>query len=207
VLRIAGNAQRSAIADPIAYRQHLIDRGAWLVKWLLTVKPGFIAPSSQGLWLMTRSTSDLSLDCEAQLGHAKMGSTTSLVGRSVLILEDEPLIALGLKDAFEAEGANVYLASNPNGALHLAKSAILSAAVLDFGSEGDSGSTLRRTLRAYGVPFLYYTGVDDLDEKSLSAPIVSKPAGAEVLITTVTKLLCSSPAPNEHRLRGELAEA
>jgi CheY-like chemotaxis protein len=54
-----------------------------------------------------------------------MGSTTSLVGRSVLILEDEPLIALGLKDAFEAEGANVYLASNPNGALHLAKLAAL----------------------------------------------------------------------------------
>src|SRR5215813_2426322 len=93
-----------------------------------------------------------------------MGSTTRLVGHSVLVLEDEPLIALGLKDAFEAEGANVHLASNPNGALRLVKSAILSAAVLDFGSEGDSGSTLRRTLRAYGVPFLYYTGVDDLDD-------------------------------------------
>jgi len=158
---------------------------------------------------MTRSTSDLSPNCEAELGHAKMGCTKRLVGRSVLVLEDEPLIALGLKDAFAAEGANVHLASSPNGALRLVKSAILSAAVLDFGSEGDSGSTLRRTLRAYGVPFLYYTGVDDLDERSLGAPIISKPASAEVLITTLTKLLNSSPSLPPARcapVRGKLAE-
>jgi DNA-binding response OmpR family regulator len=123
-----------------------------------------------------------------------MGSTTRLVGRCVLVVEDEPLIALGLKEAFEAEGASVYLASNSNGALRFVRDATLSAAVLDFGSEGDSGSTLRRTLRAYGVPFLYYTGVDDLDERSLGAPIISKPASAEVLITTLTKLLSSSPS-------------
>ena len=125
-----------------------------------------------------------------------MGSTTRLVGRSVLVLEDEPLIALGLKDAFEAEGASVHLASNPSGALSLVKSSTLSAAVLDFGSEGDSSLALRRTLRAKGVPFLYYTGVDDLDETSLGAPIVSKPASAERLITTVTKLLSPSPSPS-----------
>jgi DNA-binding response OmpR family regulator len=122
-----------------------------------------------------------------------MGSTTRLVGCSVLVVEDEPLIALGLKEAFEAEGASVHLASDPNGALRVVEGVILSAAVLDFGSEGDGSSTLRRTLRGYGVPFLYYTGAGDLDEKSLGAPIVSKPASAEVLITTVTKLLTPSP--------------
>jgi DNA-binding response OmpR family regulator len=138
-----------------------------------------------------------------------MESTTHLVGRCVLVVEDEPLIALGLKEAFEAEGASVHLASNWNGALRFVRDATLSAAVLDFGSEGDSGSTLRRTLRAYGVPFLYYTGVDDLDERSLGAPIISKPASAEVLITTLTKLLSSSPSLPSARcapVRGKLAE-
>ena len=42
-----------------------------------------------------------------------MVSNTHLVGRSVLVVEDEPLIALGLKELFEAEGANVYVASTP----------------------------------------------------------------------------------------------
>src|SRR5262245_36078225 len=122
-----------------------------------------------------------------------MGSTTRLVGCSLLVVEDEPLIALGLKEAFEAEGARVHVASNSDDSLSFVRDVFLSAAVLDFGSEGDTSLTLRRVLGTRGVPFLYYTGVDDLDEKSFGAPIINKPASAEVLITTITKLLTSSP--------------
>lgn len=119
-----------------------------------------------------------------------MGTSTGLVGRSVLIVENEPLIALELKELFEAEGANVHLASTVTDASCLIKQATLSAAVLDLGVIGDDDTTqLCRTLRAYSIPFMYYTGLDGLDEKSLGAPILSKPASAVALITTIKELL------------------
>jgi len=42
-----------------------------------------------------------------------------LVDRSVLIVEDEPLIALELKELLEAEGAKVAIALSPMDALRL----------------------------------------------------------------------------------------
>ena len=121
-----------------------------------------------------------------------MGSTTGLVGRSLLVVEDEPLIVLELKELFEAEGATVHTASTPTDALRLVEEAVPSAAVLDFGSRGDDTAPFCQTLRAHGIPFIYYTGFDDLDKKSLGAPIVTKPASAETLITTITQLLSVS---------------
>ena len=118
-----------------------------------------------------------------------MGSNTRLVGRSVLVVEDESVIALDLKELFEAEGANVYVASAPTEALRIADEVVLSAAVLDFGSRGDVNAPLCRTLRAYGIPFMYYTGYDDLNERTLGAPVVTKPASGLALITTISQLV------------------
>ena len=67
--------------------------------------------------------------------------------------------------------------------------AVLSAAILDFGSRGDASAPLCRTLRAYGIPFMFYTGYDDLNERSVGVPVVTKPASAVTLIGTITNLL------------------
>ena len=118
-----------------------------------------------------------------------MGSTARLSGRAVLVVEDEPLIAISLKELFESEGANVDIASTPHDALRLVDQVVFSAAVLDFGSAGDDKAPLCRTLRAYGIPFMYYTGYDDLHERSPGSPVVAKPASAKALITTIAQLL------------------
>jgi DNA-binding response OmpR family regulator len=118
-----------------------------------------------------------------------MGSIARLPGRSVLVVEDEPLIAIGLKELFEAEGANVDIASTPDDALRLVDEIVYSVAVLDFGSAGDEKAPLCGTLRACGIPFMYYTGYGDLDEGSSGPPVVTKPASAEALITTIAQLL------------------
>jgi DNA-binding response OmpR family regulator len=118
-----------------------------------------------------------------------MGSTRLLVDRSVLVVEDEPLIALGLKELFEAEGANVYVASSPTEALSIADEVVLSAAILDFGSRGGTNAPLCRTLRAYGIPFMYYTGYSDLNERTVGAPVVTKPASGPKLITAIVRLV------------------
>ena len=107
------------------------------------------------------------------------------------------MIAFGLKDLFEAEGANVHIASSPSDALSLADDLVISAAVIDFGSSHDDNDRLCPTLRAYGIPFMYYTGYDDIDEGRSGAPVVTKPASAQTLIATVAQLLAvpsASPA-------------
>ena len=101
------------------------------------------------------------------------------------------MIAFGLKELFEAEGANVHIASSPDDALSLADDLVISAAVIDFGSSADDWR-LCRTLRAYGIPFMYYTGYDDVEEGRWSAPVITKPASAQVLIATLAQLLCGA---------------
>ena len=125
-----------------------------------------------------------------------MGSSARLCGRSVLVVEDEALIAIGLKELFEAEGADVHIASTPQDALRLVDEIAFSAAVLDFGSAGDDKAPLCRALRAHDVAFLYYTGYDDVDEGSAGPPVVAKPATGDVLIRTIARLLNLPPQPN-----------
>jgi CheY-like chemotaxis protein len=145
-----------------------------------------------------------------------MGSSTTLVGRSILVVEDEAVIAFGLKELFEAEGANVHIASTPNDALSLADDLVISAAVIDFGSRGDDNGGLCRTLRAYGIPFMYYTGYDDIDEGRSGAPVVTKPASAQTLIATIAQLLAApsdvhssgmTPDPQDAHLRRSKANS
>jgi DNA-binding response OmpR family regulator len=125
-----------------------------------------------------------------------MRSSARLCGRSVLVVEDEALIAIGLKELFEAEGADVHIASTPQDALRLVDEIAFSAAVLDFGSAGDDKAPLCRALRAHDVAFMYYTGYDDVDEGSAGPPVVAKPATGDVLIRTIARLLNLPPQPN-----------
>src|SRR5262245_22316569 len=106
----------------------------------------------------------------------------ALAGRSVLVVEDEPLIAYSLKEIFEAEGVKVHLAPTPNEALRLVDEIGLSAAVLDFGWDSGESARLGQTLHAHGIPFMYYTGCDDLEVSDV--PVLNKPASERALIAT-----------------------
>jgi len=57
-----------------------------------------------------------------------------LQGRAILIVEDEPLIAMEIVRAFESAGARVLKTSTLRQALVLVEDDVLSAAVLDHGS-------------------------------------------------------------------------
>jgi DNA-binding response OmpR family regulator len=58
--------------------------------------------------------------------------STSLAGRSILLVEDEPLIALDIEQNFAKAGATVFSARTLGEAHHLVEQNSLSAAVLDF---------------------------------------------------------------------------
>ena len=77
-----------------------------------------------------------------------MGST-SLAGCSILICEDEPLIALGIADAFTDAGARVVMARSVASALIAVESEVPSAVILDHVlSDGERSAALRTTQTA-----------------------------------------------------------
>ena len=115
----------------------------------------------------------------------------ALAGRSILVVEDEPVIALQLETQLNAAGARVYSAKRLRDALYMAEHPALSAAVLDYRLGGDNSSAVCRRLVDLGVPFVFYTGFRDAAAFSHwpEAPIVPKPVDGRVLIDAVAQLL------------------
>jgi len=84
-------------------------------------------------------------------------------GRSILVVEDEPLIALELQLALEDMGATVHKAAALPAALALAERTTFSAAIVDFQLGGERCEDLCAELTQRGVPFMFYTGAPSTD--------------------------------------------
>jgi DNA-binding response OmpR family regulator len=116
-----------------------------------------------------------------------------LIGRSILVLEDEPLIALEIVDGLRRAGASVFLAHCLRDALPLAEHPDLSAAVLDFGlRDGDAAPVCER-LNARDIPFVLYSGYRHTHHACRNGVRLQKPAATADLVSAVTSLCVASP--------------
>jgi DNA-binding response OmpR family regulator len=101
-----------------------------------------------------------------------------LKGCHVLIVDDEPLIAIDLAEQIEEAGAFVVgPASTLDNAMALSKCALIQAAVLDI-RLGDSWVyPLAEVLRAKGVPFVFATGhePEEIPVEFADVPCCAKP--------------------------------
>jgi len=119
-----------------------------------------------------------------------------LAGRSILIVEDEPFIAIEIVDAFKTAGAAVATATSLKQALVLVEHEGLAAAILDHAlGDGDSSQLCAR-LKERDIPFVIYSGFSKIEGVCAEAPLVKKPASPDVLIATVEGLWRRS-APRE----------
>jgi DNA-binding response OmpR family regulator len=119
-----------------------------------------------------------------------------LAGRVILIIEDEPLIAINISDAFEQEGAKMMMARTLAAALVLVEDPDLSAAIVDHAlGDGDSSEICAR-LKERDVPFVTYSGYTHLGGACAQAVHVNKPATPTVLVTTIKALLARRPMSN-----------
>lgn len=119
----------------------------------------------------------------------------SLAGRSILIIEDEALIALDLAQAFEKEGADVTTTSTLNHAHLLVKYDGLCAAVVDHAlGDGDTQS-ICKYLKHRGVPFVTYSGFSGPDLGDCCGVYVSKPNTPEFVVGVISDLLRSVAPP------------
>ena len=115
-------------------------------------------------------------------------NSTSLAGRSILVCEDEPWIALSIADAFTGAGARVVTARSFASALIAVENEAPSAVILDHArSDGDSSQLCKR-LRQRNIPYVVHSGYGMLDGAG-GAVHVSRPANPDVLVTAVLGLL------------------
>jgi CheY-like chemotaxis protein len=115
-----------------------------------------------------------------------------LAGRLILLVEDEPLVALDVETALRGAGANVLSAGYVESGLYTTEHPDVSAAVVDLrlGRTGD-GTTICRRLRQLGVPFVVYTGYPAVLVTSEwpDVPVISKPADAKQIVDSLVRLI------------------
>ena len=114
----------------------------------------------------------------------------SLQGCVVLVVEDEPLIALDIAQSFKIAGAEVVISRTLEDAIKKAGLPNLTAAVIDHAlHDGLTTSDVCAKLKERNVPFIVYSGYDKLDGACASGELVHKPASPHMLVTTLKGVL------------------
>ena len=114
----------------------------------------------------------------------------------MLVVEDEPLVALDVADCLQAAGAQVRMARTLTEALREAASSNLSAAVLDHGLHDGDTSEVCELLKERDIPFVVYSGYSKLEGACSVGKLVNKPASPELLVTTLVGVLAQRPVTN-----------
>lgn len=118
--------------------------------------------------------------------------TAFLMGKRILVVEDEYFIASDLKRALQREGAVVV---GPVGdlakGLALAAGEGIDAAILDVNLAGAPSLAIADALAARAVPFMFLTGYDKwaLPDAYQAVPRVGKPFSIRAVLACVERLI------------------
>ena len=108
-----------------------------------------------------------------------MADTPTLVGRRILVVEDEMMIAMLVEDMLSELGCSVVGPAHAlDTALNLAQNEEgLDAALLDVNLGGQPVFAVADALRAKGVPAIFSTGYGDagLRDVDRGSPVLQKP--------------------------------
>jgi PAS domain S-box-containing protein len=116
---------------------------------------------------------------------------SDLQGRRILIVEDDPLIALDVCDLLADEGMVVVgPARNLSQARHLVAAGAFEVALIDANLNGDPVDEIAASLSARGVPYAFCTGYgpEALPEGHQNSTILPKPFAQHELLRVVRAL-------------------
>jgi DNA-binding response OmpR family regulator len=113
----------------------------------------------------------------------------ALRGRSILVVEDEVLIGMDMRNALEKAGAFVTSTTTVRHALILVNHDGLAGAIMDHALADGDRTELCARLTARGIPYVSYSVFDPVKGADPDAPFVSKPANMDTLLTALEKLL------------------
>ena len=121
----------------------------------------------------------------------------------MLVIEDEPLIALDLELALSSAGAAVGVASTVASALEAAEAPAVTAAIVDLRLHGQSVRDVVERLGARGLPFIFYTGQTETPTAASwpSVPLLVKPTPAGEVVDMLARIVSAKGGrisfPNE----------
>ena len=132
-----------------------------------------------------------------------MNDNNPLSGVTVLVVEDDLLLAMALEDTLVGMGAIVVDACRAlDEAMARADADDFAVAVLDFSLGSDSVTPLARRLARRNMPFILHTGMSR-SEPSLTEwrdfPIVEKAASPHTLAAAMKSVLAREPARRQGR--------
>jgi PAS domain S-box-containing protein len=122
--------------------------------------------------------------------------SNKLAGKRVLVVEDEPLIAMAIEDCLSAAGCTVIgPAHTVANAKALLESTEFEAALLDGNLAGRSADEIAANLVRRGAPFAFVSGYgrQALPEAFREAPLIEKPFTPEQLLSALERLIDTCP--------------
>jgi DNA-binding response OmpR family regulator len=117
--------------------------------------------------------------------------TRPLEGWLILVVEDEPLIALDVTRAVTTAGAKVVSAGYLESGLCSTEHPALAAAVVDLRLADGSGTKICERLRKLRVPFIVHTAYPRMFASARwpDVPILTKPARPEEIVSALRRLI------------------
>jgi DNA-binding response OmpR family regulator len=115
-----------------------------------------------------------------------------LDGKRILIVEDEPLIALDLESAVvDQNGTVVGPVDTVAEASRIAESEALDGAILDLRLKGELALSVAERLRARDIPFVVHSGQAEITIPRAwpNVPIIGKPALPERVVAVLAGLI------------------
>jgi DNA-binding response OmpR family regulator len=126
------------------------------------------------------------------LSKRPRGACRVLIGKRILIVEDEPLIAIDLATAIEdVDGVVVGPAGTLLEATTMAETERLDGAILDLRLRDALTLSVAESLQKRDVPFVIHSGQAEitLPRNWPSVPIIDKPAPPEQVLRLLAALL------------------
>jgi CheY-like chemotaxis protein len=115
---------------------------------------------------------------------------TTLSGLKVLVVEDEPLVAILVEEVMDQAGAQATIARDVPQALKALEAARFDAAVVDFNLRGQPSWPVTDALATQGIPYILATGNADMGDARLqAAPMVAKPYSATQLVKALAEAI------------------
>jgi two-component SAPR family response regulator len=123
-------------------------------------------------------------------GSVGVGSNRELANITVLVAEDEPLVAVGVVNQLVEAGATVVgPCSTTSRAIAALNENEVDVAIIDFVLADDNTEGLQAALDDKGIPFVVVTGYPRvLVRREERQRVLSKPVSPDTLATTIRSL-------------------
>jgi DNA-binding NtrC family response regulator len=114
---------------------------------------------------------------------------------TILVVEDEALIALSIEAQLQDMGFDTMVATTIEQAFDLLSRPKICLAVLDYNVHGQNTTGIAEALRLRSVPFVVCSGsqFQDMATTFQGVPVISKPYADDALESAVRKAMSTSP--------------